>query len=48
MRITSCSPLDLNSGLLTVEANDDTTAARDANTSGTLFGAMETGPDDEK
>ena len=39
-RIISCSPLGNDSGFLTVEANDDTTAARDADTRGTLFGAM--------
>ena len=33
-----------SSGLLTVNANDDNTAAPDANTSGTLFGAMGQGP----
>ena len=34
-----------NSGLLTVNANDDNTAASDANTRGTLFGAMGQGPE---
>ena len=34
-----------NSGFLTVNANDDNTAAPDANTSGTLFGAMGQGPE---
>ena len=33
-----------NSGFLTVNANDDNTAAPDANTRGTLFGAMGQGP----
>ena len=36
-----------DSGLLTVNANDDGTSAADSNTSGTLFGAMETGPMEE-
>ena len=34
----------LSSGLLTVNANDDGTSAPDANTRGTLFGAMGQGP----
>ena len=33
-----------DSGFLTVEANDDTTAARDSDAKGTLFGAMGEGP----
>ncbi len=33
-----------NSGFLTVEANDDTTSAKDSDTKGTLFGAMGEGP----
>ena len=32
------------SGFLTVNATDDTTSAKDSNTKGTLYGAMETGP----
>ena len=32
------------SGFLTVNANDDDTVAKDSDTRGTLFGAMETGP----